>query len=60
MQSSGRPVPEYECEDVGTPQAHKFVVTVSLFGERFKGEAGRISEAEQLAAQSALNSLQKK
>lgn len=54
LQSKGEPVPDYKCIDIGTPQSHRFAVTVEVFGKTFDGEADRRSEAEQLAAQSAL------
>lgn len=54
LQGNGQPVPEYLSEDIGTPQRHKFIVTVKLFGKEFTGEAESIKNAEQLAAQNAL------
>ena len=59
LQSSGKPCPVYLHKDVGTPQKHKFEVTLNLFGERFTAEADCIKAAEQLAAQAALEHLNK-
>lgn len=54
LQSEGASCPEYAREDIGTPQNHRFVVTVKAFGKQFKGEADSVKEAEQLAAKAAL------
>lgn len=54
LQSLGKPVPVYDCEDIGTPQAHKFEVKVEVLGKTFTGVGDKISVAEQLAAENAL------
>ena len=59
LQSAGAPCPVYKCKDIGTPQKHKYVITLNLFGERFKAQADCIKAAEQLAAQAALKHLNK-
>lgn len=55
LQSKGEKPPEYISKDIGTPQKHRFSVTVKLFGRKFTGEAESIKNAEQLAAKKALD-----
>ncbi len=55
LQSKGEQPPEYMSKDIGTPQKHRFSVTVKLFGRKFTGEAESIKNAEQLAAKKALD-----
>ncbi len=55
LQSKGEKPPEYISNDIGTPQKHRFSVTVKLFGRKFTGEAESIKNAEQLAAKKALD-----
>lgn len=55
LQSKGKQPPEYMSKDIGTPQKHRFSVTVKLFGRKFTGEAESIKNAEQLAAKKALD-----
>lgn len=55
LQSKGEKPPEYINKDIGTPQKHRFSVTVKLFGRKFTGEAESIKNAEQLAAKKALD-----
>lgn len=55
LQSKGEQPPEYISKDIGTPQKHRFSVTVKLFGRKFTGEAESIKNAEQLAAKKALD-----
>ena len=59
LQSNGKPCPVYEHKDIGTPQKHKFEVTLNLFGEKFTAEADCIKAAEQQTAQAALEHLNK-
>ncbi|MDE7305793.1 MAG: hypothetical protein K2N33_00215 [Clostridia bacterium] len=42
-------------EDIGTPQNHRFKVTLNVFSRTFTGEGDNVKCAEQLAAQAALN-----
>ncbi|MDE6868272.1 MAG: hypothetical protein K2J83_03915 [Clostridia bacterium] len=60
LQSGGYPCPEYIKTDIGTPQKHKFKVTLKLFGKEFTAEADCIKAAEQNAARAALEHLNKK
>lgn len=60
LQSKGEQPPEYMSKDIGTPQKHRFSVTVKLFGRKFTGEAESIKNAEQLAAKKALDYYGKK
>lgn len=59
MQGKGHPLPVYEHTDVGTPQKPKFRSRVQLLGQTFEGEADNVKQADQLAAQVALNSISK-
>lgn len=54
LQSEGNPCPEYIREDIGTPQSHRFKVSVKVFSRTFTGECDNAKGAEQLAAQAAL------
>ncbi len=54
LQSEGKPCPEYEHSDKGTPRLHKFIVTLKAFGRTFTGESDNVKSAEQLAARSAV------
>lgn len=54
LQGDGEILPEYECEDIGTPQRHRFKVKLKVFSKTFYGEADRKTDAEQLAAKSAV------
>ena len=41
LQGDGEILPEYECEDIGTPQRHRFKVKLKVFSKTFYGEADR-------------------
>lgn len=55
LQKMGEPLPDYKgcCEDIGTPQAPRFRVTLTLQGKTFTGEATKKQDAEKQAAQKA-------
>ncbi|MDE6598185.1 MAG: hypothetical protein K2K60_06070 [Clostridia bacterium] len=59
LQAEGNPCPEYIREDIGTPQNHRFKVSVKVFSKTFTGECDNAKGAEQLAAKSALNFYEK-
>ena len=59
LQSLGETCPEYIREDIGTPQNHRFKVTLEVFEKIFTGEGDNVKTAEQLAAQAALNFYEK-
>lgn len=55
LQSDGKPCPEYERVDLGTPQNHEFYVKIKVFGRTFEGSGDNVKAAEQLAARAALD-----
>lgn len=57
LQGKGQPLPVYEHEDTGTLQKPKFLSRVQILGQIYEGEADNIKQADQLAAQQALNSI---
>ena len=59
LQNNGNPLPVYEYEDIGTPQAPKFRSRTVLFGKVFEGVADNKKQADQLAAKEALKVLNK-
>ena len=54
LQSRGERCPDYVCEDVGTKQKADYIVTITVLGKTFSGEAGIKKQAEMLAAKSAM------
>ena len=58
LQGAGKPLPEYESRDIGTPQKHRFSVQVKVLGKTFSGEADSKQQAQQLAAKNALEYLE--
>ena len=59
LQGKGHPVPVYKHEDIGTPQIPKFCTRINVLGQIYEGEADNIKQADQSAAQKALNSISK-
>lgn len=60
LQGAGRPVPEYKHTDIGNAHKHRFKVEITLFDSTFSGEADSIKQAEQLAADKALEYIEVK
>lgn len=60
LQGAGKPVPEYKSTDIGDAHKHRFSVEITLYGKTFCGEADRVRQAEQLAAQKALEYIEVK
>lgn len=60
LQSKGYGLPNYQREEIGTPQNPKFRVKVELFGKTFKGIAENAKKAEQLAAKAAYSFINSK
>ena len=58
LQGKGKPVPEYEDEDIGNAHKHTFVSNITLFGQTFSGEGDSIKQAEQLVAKKVLEYLE--
>ena len=54
LQSRGERCPDYVCKDVGTKQKADYIVTITVLGKTFSGEAGIKKQAEMLAAKSAM------
>ena len=54
MQRAGKPCPEYEREQTGSPHLPKFSVKLEIFGRVFTAESGSVKAAEQQAAKLAL------
>lgn len=59
LQSHGKPRPDYKTKNVGTPQKPEFKATFTINGKKFSGVADRARQAEQNAAQQALEYLKK-
>ena len=58
LQGNGEKAPEYKlCRDVGTPQKHRFEVSVTVHGKTYFGYGASKKSAEQQAAKEALNIL---
>lgn len=60
MQGECNVIPVYKNEDIGTPSKPCFRASVTVFGKIFSGEGDNKKQAEQSAAQSALEYLKSK
>lgn len=57
LQSRGESAPDYECENLGTPQRPRFKVSAKVRGDIFCGEGGSKTQAKKIAAEAIYHSL---
>ena len=60
LQAKGEGLPEYQRENIGTPQNPQFVATLKIFGKALFAKGKSVREAEQAVAKKALSLLNKK
>lgn len=59
LQGSGKPLPQYVCEDIGDIHTPMFSVTIVCGGKTFRGTGQNKKQAQQSAAKSALEWLER-